>query len=195
MGGVLFDWRSGMSDTANFLAVEEKLVLDGLTEHLEHMELGQKSLDEAWKKILEKLGRQYTVDQVMAVWQHTKHWISDTFKLADELDQAGYQLVIFTNNWSGVIDEYFKILPQSSAFKHIVDSSSEGLRKPDPASYQVVEGRLGSKGNEIYFIDDSEPNIEAAKKRGWQTFLYDLGDDSGKKSNDAIRRELLSGIS
>ena len=74
----------------------------------------------------------------------------------------------------------------------VFESSVEGLRKPDLKFYKLVEKRIGASGENIYFIDDSKGNIEAARKMQWQTFLYSIGSDDGKSANDLIRAKLLS---
>ncbi|MFS4436925.1 HAD family hydrolase [Paracoccaceae bacterium GXU_MW_L88] len=51
-------------------------------------------------------------------------------------------------------------------------SGSLGMIKPDPAIFAYVEDALGLKGSQLFFTDDSEKNIAAAKARGWQTHLF-----------------------
>ena len=50
---------------------------------------------------------------------------------------------------------------------HCFLSFEMGLVKPDDLIYQSVEETLGLLPHEIAFVDDSLPNVEAAKKRGW----------------------------
>ena len=58
----------------------------------------------------------------------------------------------------------------------LVDSSVERLQKPDPKIYELAEKKSKSKHKEILFIDNGKKNIDAAKKFGWKTFLYDPSD-------------------
>jgi putative hydrolase of the HAD superfamily len=51
-------------------------------------------------------------------------------------------------------------------FDHIVDSSEVGLRKPDPAIYQALLGRLELPGGEVVFVDDFEENLAPAVELG-----------------------------
>lgn len=55
----------------------------------------------------------------------------------------------------------------------VIDSSIVGCQKPESQIYEISEQRAKTEGNEILFIENGIENIEAAKKRGWQTFLYD----------------------
>ena len=55
----------------------------------------------------------------------------------------------------------------------IVDSSVDGIIKPDSAIFKLAEQKAGAKGKQILFVDNSIVNINAAKAFGWETFLYD----------------------
>jgi putative hydrolase of the HAD superfamily len=61
-------------------------------------------------------------------------------------------------------------------FEAIVDvlvySHEVGLKKPDPAIYELTAQRLGVAGDEIAFLDDWVPAIEAAEARGWHGVLH-----------------------
>lgn len=58
-------------------------------------------------------------------------------------------------------------LVQKAYFSHEV-----GLRKPDEAIFRYVEEDAAILPSETLFIDDSDVNCEAARKRGWNVILY-----------------------
>lgn len=60
----------------------------------------------------------------------------------------------------------------------IIDSSIVGLRKPQGAIYELAEKESTVKAENILFIENSIEHTDAAKKRGWQTLLYDPSDTS-----------------
>ncbi|MEU3910330.1 HAD-IA family hydrolase [Streptomyces sp. NPDC029721] len=62
------------------------------------------------------------------------------------------------------------------AFDAVVLSADVGVRKPDPAIFQIVLDRLGASADECLFIDDSEMNLEAAARLGF-TPLLGLDED------------------
>ncbi|KAM0787116.1 hypothetical protein ACM66B_006371 [Microbotryomycetes sp. NB124-2] len=68
-----------------------------------------------------------------------------------------------------------------SLFDLFVESSVEGLRKPDPKFYQLALDRLGVKPEETVFLDDIGHNLVAAKKLGIKTIRVEL-----KKSAEAV---------
>ena len=58
----------------------------------------------------------------------------------------------------------------------VVDSSVEGCRKPDAEFLKIAEDRAGVRGQDILFIDNTQENVDAAKKFGWQAYFYDSAD-------------------
>ena len=65
----------------------------------------------------------------------------------------------------------------------VVDSSLVKLKKPNPKIYKLAEEKCGFKGNEIFFIENSQNNIDDAKFFGWQTFLYDPANPKESSQN------------
>jgi FMN phosphatase YigB (HAD superfamily) len=63
----------------------------------------------------------------------------------------------------------------------VVDSSIEGVRKPQEKIFELSEQRAKVRSEQILFIENTQRHIDAAKQRGWNTFLYDPG--SLEKSN------------
>lgn len=55
----------------------------------------------------------------------------------------------------------------------IVDSSIEGLKKPDPQIFRLAESKTGAAGLEILFVENTPTNVTAATEFGWHAFLYD----------------------
>lgn len=55
----------------------------------------------------------------------------------------------------------------------IIDSSNVKAQKPQKEIFEAAENMSGFSAKEIFFIDNTEKHVEAAKKRGWNTFLYD----------------------
>ena len=55
----------------------------------------------------------------------------------------------------------------------IVYSHEVGLAKPDPAIYALTARRLGVRPEEIAFLDDHPPNIDAARAAGWHAVLHE----------------------
>lgn len=57
-------------------------------------------------------------------------------------------------------------------FSKIFSANELGITKSDPGSYKFIAKDLGVKPEEIFFTDDTERNIQAAKETGVQAYLY-----------------------
>lgn len=68
----------------------------------------------------------------------------------------------------------------------VIDSSVEGVKKPDPEIYILAEKRAKANGKELLFIDDKPESLKTAKDRGWQTFLYDSNRPNESSSKLSI---------
>jgi HAD superfamily hydrolase (TIGR01509 family) len=119
------------------------------------------------------------------------YFVESTGKLMNDLHKAGFLIAILTNNWKGMTDNVSKVLSSYADIKFMFESAVEKISKPDKRLYEIVENRIKATGSEIYFIDDNPENLQTAKKMGWQTFLYSLGEDEGEKANGLIRKNLL----
>lgn len=62
-------------------------------------------------------------------------------------------------------------------FREVYVSSDLGLRKPEPAAYRLVAGRMGCAPEGVLFLDDVVENIEGALAVGMQAVLVRSFDD------------------
>jgi len=60
-------------------------------------------------------------------------------------------------------------------FDDFLDSSTIGLRKPDPEFYLLACRRNGVEPNECVFLDDLGMNLKAAKRIGMETIHVPIG--------------------
>ncbi len=79
------------------------------------------------------------------------------------LKQEGYALGIITNNVVEFGDGWRGLVPVDELFDFVVDSSSVGLRKPDPRIFQLAIEQLGGiePGRTVY-LDDYQANVDVA---------------------------------
>lgn len=87
--------------------------------------------------------------------------------LVAELDAAGVPLFAITN-FSGEFWPPFRAREAAlfDRFRDVVVSGDEKLTKPDAAIYRLALDRFGLAPHEAVFIDDSLPNVEAARALG-----------------------------
>jgi epoxide hydrolase-like predicted phosphatase len=83
-----------------------------------------------------------------------------------ELRVEGYRSAIVTNNLKEFRPHWEKLIPVDELFDDIIDSSFEGVRKPDPRIYELALTRLGVSATRTVFLDDFPANVEVAKALG-----------------------------
>lgn len=99
--------------------------------------------------------------------------ISPTVAVLNRLKKAGYPLYGLTN-WS---HETFGYAKSRFDFLNLLDgivvSGEEKTAKPKPEIFNILIKRYHLTPEETLFIDDSLPNIETAKKLGFQTIWFE----------------------
>lgn len=93
--------------------------------------------------------------------------VPGSLEIVDALAARGVPLYAITNFGAEFWDEFY---PSQSIFRHfrdIVVSGRERLVKPDPAIYRLALRRFGLAPGEAIFIDDSLPNVVAARANGF----------------------------
>ncbi len=92
--------------------------------------------------------------------------------LVEDLHARGMPLYAITNfgadTWAGFLPTF----PLAERFRDIVVSGVEKLAKPDPAIFALAARRFGIDPTRALFIDDSLPNVIAARDSGWQAHHF-----------------------
>ena len=106
-------------------------------------------------------------------WKETfGGFIEGTIDIHDELIAAELPTFAITNfsweKWMTCLGEW----PFLEKFDGVVISGLERLVKPDPRIYRVFCERYGLSPESCVFIDDSEPNIVAARKFGMKGVVF-----------------------
>lgn len=191
LGGVVIDWRAGLNTAANLVKINPNELHDFLQTYLADLELGKMSEEDFWKIVADKYNFKGHSHDLANAWVNGQTRIEPSWELVKDLKDS-YRLVACTNNWLGVVENQVKNIPEFMYFETIIDSSQEKVKKPDPKMYTLVEERIYEKGNDIFFIDDSQRNIAGAKQHGWQVYLFDMAQDRGQKCAEEIRKLLLT---
>jgi putative hydrolase of the HAD superfamily len=88
----------------------------------------------------------------------------------ERIRTSGLRTAALTNNWA---DDRRRSTPnglrETALFDVIVESSVEGLRKPDPRIYTVALARLDVLASEAVFLDDLGMNLKPAREMGMAT--------------------------
>ncbi len=113
------------------------------------------------------------------------------------LREHGYRVGALTNNWShtedtarpGQGDGTRALAPHFHVF---IESSVEGLRKPDPRIYTLACERLERPAEEVAFLDDIGPNLKPARALGMTTIKVDEPESALAALSDHLGLDLLA---
>lgn len=190
---VLFDFGGVFTDSPfhAFSAYAEKIgasqeqvtdivfggyVVDGA--HPWHqVERGEITLENARERIM-ALGREqgFNVDiweVFMAMAENGGGLRKELVDYVPRIRAAGLATGIITNNVLEFRDHWRAMLPVDELFDFVVDSSEVGVRKPNPAIFEMALETGGFTPGEVLFLDDFEGNVIAAEALDIRCILVD----------------------
>ena len=97
-----------------------------------------------------------------------------------ELRSRGVRAALLTNNVREWEPLWRSKLPEvDELFEVVVDSAFVGLRKPDPAIFELTLQRLGGVAPErCVFLDDLDVNCEAARRLGMAAVRFETAEQA-----------------
>jgi 2-haloacid dehalogenase len=108
-----------------------------------------------------------------------KHWhemvshsYDDSVAIMEGLIAEGRDVTMLTNFASDTFREAQVRFPFLTKPRGVTVSGDIGLIKPDIAIYEAHTESFGLNPATTIFIDDSAPNIEGAKRAGWDAVLF-----------------------
>ena len=99
--------------------------------------------------------------------------IPQTIAVMDDLHARGVAMYGLTNMPAEKWPMVQALSPAFGLFRDVVVSAHEGVVKPDARAFQIACERSGLDPAELFFIDDSPANIEAAHRMGFYVHLFD----------------------
>ncbi len=177
-GGVLMDWNPHYLYRSFFgndpQATERFLAEVGFYEWNRQLDYGR-----PFAEVLGEAAARHPAHREMILAYDTR-WeesiagpIQPTVEILRELRETGHRLFALSN-WSA---KKFPLVRSKYEFfqwfEAIVLSGEEKTAKPEPAIYLALLRRAGLPAEECLFVDDSARNIEAARKLGFGTILYE----------------------
>lgn len=98
--------------------------------------------------------------------------VEGSHDIVRELHARGVPLFCLTNFGHEFWRMFRPTEPIFDLFEDIIVSGTEKVAKPDPRIYEIVEARSSRPGDALFFTDDNPANVEAAKARGWDAYLF-----------------------
>jgi epoxide hydrolase-like predicted phosphatase len=104
-----------------------------------------------------------------------------------EVRDNGVRTALLTNNvrewearWRSKVPEIDEL------FEVVVDSAFVGMRKPEPAIYELTVERLGVRAQQCVFVDDLEINCDAARALGMTAVRFDSAEQAIPELRSAL---------
>jgi len=102
-------------------------------------------------------------------------------ELIEDLHTAGVQTACLSNtnanHWRMMNDAADANHLPLDRLTHRFASHLIGCCKPDAKIFEHVERATGMSGQQILFFDDAAPNVEAARRRGWNAEVIQVDGD------------------
>lgn len=98
--------------------------------------------------------------------------IDGSWKILRTARAAGIPCFALSNFGSESFDYAETLYPGLKEFDARFISGKMGVIKPDPEIYRRLEEETGFAGGELFFIDDRDDNIAAARARGWGGHVF-----------------------
>lgn len=104
-----------------------------------------------------------------------------------ELRRDGYKTALVTNNVREGSKMWRSLLEVDALFDVVIDSSDVGIRKPNPAIFELALSQLGvADTTSAVFLDDLESNCAAARDLGMHAILVGDPPDAALDELDAL---------
>jgi putative hydrolase of the HAD superfamily len=133
------------------------------------------------------LGHRPELHRFSEIYFDALHPNEPMIDLMREVKQAGHRMGLLTNNVREWEPLWRAMLPVDEIFEVVVDSGFVGLRKPDPAIYELTLERLGGvPAEECLFIDDVDVNCAAARELGMSAVHYQHNDQAIPEIREAL---------
>lgn len=148
-------------------------------------DIGDIGLADSYRRIAAKFGIAVPAEEFArrATALDCEGWVDfapETLALISEFKAAGKKVGVLSNQSREFYEGYFCVA--GAGIRAMLDaeviSAVEHLRKPDPAIYALASRRIGIAPGRLLFLDDLEPNVEAARSCGWRAERYVLDSDA-----------------
>jgi 2-haloacid dehalogenase len=177
VGGVLLDWNPRYLYRKIFNGDEEK-VEDFLTriwspEWNQRIDSGLPFLD-----AIDMVSREHpaSAELIHMYYDRWEEMLGDPFEpnifLLESLAKNGYELYCLTNFPTDKFEFTRARFAFFRFFRDIVVSADVKLAKPDPRIFALTLQRMGRLAPECIFIDDTEPNVVAARQLGMRAIHH-----------------------
>ena len=146
----------------------ELLKLIGGSDLFQKFEHGLISPEEFFADVQTQTGYSGTLDEFGECFGDIFDEVPAMLKWNEELRAKKIPRYILSNTNDLSIRFIKKRFPFFNEFDGYVLSYEHRVMKPQTRIYELIEEIAGHRGNDLFYIDDRDENIQAAAARGWQ---------------------------
>ncbi|HMA58771.1 MAG TPA: HAD family phosphatase [Halanaerobiales bacterium] len=145
------------------------------------LDRGEITAKEATNRFIKRIpDKEKLVREIMDNWKHYLTPIQVNVEVLNNIAQKPINLYVLSNFHKEAFEEVYEKYDFFNHFDGMIISYREKTVKPERKIYEKLINRYNLKPDTTLFIDDSERNIEAAKKLGFKTIHF---NDNMKLSN------------
>jgi putative hydrolase of the HAD superfamily len=174
---LIVDWYDvlyGEKDCAHLRAFEESCGLPegGLrqalsrSKHFRDARLGRVSGETLWRDVAEHIGASPQDWQMIASIHESAFGLNEELAAFLQELHPHYKIALLSNATPHVRDLITQRFHLSQLFDVVVISAEEGVKKPEPESYERTFHRLQVPAQETVFVDDDQRYVTAAQALG-----------------------------
>jgi HAD superfamily hydrolase (TIGR01509 family) len=181
-GGVLFRWRPAelLAQTLPARVTDEASARHWQAQIFQHysgdwgeFDRGTVQVDELIARITARTG--LAADEVQAVIDGIPDELSPiapSVALLEALRERGHRLFYLSNMPAPMVEHLERSHDFLAYFEDGVFSSRVNLIKPEAEVFRLAQQRFGIPAQELVFLDDYLPNVQAAQAQGWQAMHF-----------------------
>lgn len=149
-----------------------------------------------WQPYLEKWEVSLSEDQFFEYWFSAEKESFEMIKIAEKLKKNNISLFILSNNLRERAKYYEDRFPfLNTLFQKIYYSWQTGFVKPERKAYELVLQENNLFPEECIYFDDSQTNVEVAKKIGIESYLFQGSGDVKERLSDLLASHVPFGQS
>ena len=175
LGNVVLNWDvESILDSLNLSRDRRDRLHKELFSHQDWLDLDHGTTTEA--EVLENICARSPlspaeVETVLAAAKQSMQPLPHTIELMQDIDAAGLPMYCLSN-MSREAYAHIRDYPFFNLFQGVVISGIERCMKPDASIFQLVLDRFEIDPERALFVDDSLPNIQAARALGIKAFHF-----------------------
>lgn len=148
--------------------------LPALDEVMEKVRMpGADDLYAYWKPYFDAWGVAIAREEFFNFWFGAEKEAAEMTELARELKKKGFKIFILSNNFRERTEYYDKTFPLLKEIpEKVYYSWQTGHVKTSEEAHQLILKENNLKPGECIFFDDSERNVETARKIGIKAFIF-----------------------